>query len=103
VIYLLDWHKYKTVLHREQLELELFQALSFKELYSNKLWDLHRGKYHHCNLIADCLGFIVNMLTVTQFKEKIEISEYRLASGKMLSISIFTMQNVAGVLSYIIM
>lgn len=43
------------------------------------------------------------MLTVIQFKEKIEISEYRLASGKMLSISIFTMQNVAGVLSYIIM
>lgn len=103
MIYLLDWHKYKIILHREQFKLELFQTLSFKELYSNELWDLHQGKYHYCNLIADCLGFIVNMLTVTQFKEKIEISEYHLASGKMLSISIFTIQNVAGVLHYVIM
>jgi len=103
VIYLLDWHKYKIILHREQFKRELFQTLSFKELYSNKLWDLHQGKYHYCNLIADCLGFIMNMLTVTQLKEKTEISEYHLASGKTLSISILTIQNVAGVLYCVIM
>lgn len=103
MIHLLDWHEYKMILHREQFELELFQTLSFKELYSKKPWDLHQGKYHYCNLIADCLSFIVNMLTVTRFKEKMGKSEYHLASGKMLSSSISTMQNVAGVLHYIIM
>ncbi|CAN8188746.1 unnamed protein product [Coccothraustes coccothraustes] len=72
-------------------------------LYSNRPRDPHQGKCHYCNLMADCLGFIVNMLTVTRLKVRMEASGYRLASGKMLSISIFTMRNVAGVLYCVIM
>lgn len=72
-------------------------------LYPSEPWDPQQGKCHCWDLMADCLGFIVNMLTVTRLKAKTETSGYRLASGKMLSISIFTMRNVAGVLYCVIM